>query len=405
MNTFCYQGMTRYGEAVSGEIKGFGEGDVSEKLKRQGISPTQLVMKTVKTPFFSREVSNPFKKGPNLDDLAHFNWELHYLLKSGIPLLAALQGLENNYHDHPFGPVIRQLIATLYAGHKLSTALAEHPKFFDKLMISMIRIGEITNKLDEMFLLHHQYLNKSKMFKRQLTDILKQPILGLVGITGTLFVINVSVVPSLVRIFKTFNAELPFLTRLMIAMSEFTVNFWPHMLASLILSLLGFRLYISTQSGRYKWHKAIFRLPMIGQLLYRFTVVRLISSLSVAIHAGIPPSHALALVLGTCENAYARDRINKILEKVERGASFSDSVAAVKFFDPMIQQMIDVGEKTSNFPEMIREVAEFTNRELEHQIRATTSSMQPIFTLIMAIMVGFVAVSLFLPMWDIIYAV
>jgi MSHA biogenesis protein MshG len=405
VKSFHYQGVSRYGETVTGRLKGFDQGDVVKNLREQGISPTHIDIEKTGSAFLGRELRNPFKKTNGMDDMAHLSWELHYLLKSGVPLLTALEGLKNNYQGSHFEAIIKQLIATLYAGHTFSTALAEHPRYFDNLMVSMVRIGETTNKLDEMFLLHHQYLNRNRDFKRQLTNILKQPILGLVGITFTLLVINISVVPSLVRIFNTFHAELPFITRIMIEMSNVTVNYWPHMLATVAGLVIGFQLYVSTPAGRYKWHKTIFQLPMVGKLLRRFVIVRLINSLSVAIHAGIPSANALEMALETCENLYARDKVKQILKKMDMGISFAESVVMVDFFDPMIQQMIDVGEKTSNFAEMISDVAEFTNRELEHKIQATTSSMQPIFTLVLAVMVGFVAISLFLPMWDIIYAV
>lgn len=405
MNKFQYQGRTPYGEVVRGVVEGFDETAVAEKLSAQGITVTDIRAVSGGWAFLAKEVPNPFREKSDLDALTHLTWELHYLIKAGIPLIQALEGLQRNYARHFFGPVIRQMMITLHAGYNLSTALAEHPHFFNELMISMVRIGERTDRLSEMFLLYHQYLNTSRNFRRQLVDILKQPTLGIIGIIGLFFLINLAIVPALVRIFRLFHADLPLPTRMMIALSTGVSEHWHHLLIGLVVALILFRLAILTRRGRLAWHRFIFYLPVVGRLLYQFMIVRMISSLSVAIHAGIPPTLALTMVMETIDNTYVHGKMKRILYRLETGASFTESMASVDFFDPMIVQMLDVGEKTSRFGEMIQEVAIFSNRELDHRISSTTSSLQPILTMIMAVMVGFVAVTLFVPMWDIIYAI
>jgi MSHA biogenesis protein MshG len=208
------------------------------------------------------------------------------------------------------------------------------------------------------------------------------------------------VIPAFAKVYAGFHAELPIITKILIGSSNFMVNYWLAMLAMIIGAAVFFRYYISTPDGHYKWDKYKFKLPVVGEVILKSTLSRFARGMALSFKSGMPILQGMNVVSMVVDNEFMRSRIEQMRDGVERGESILRTATAAEVFNPVVLQMISVGEESGDMDGMMLEVAEMYEREVKYDVAALSSKIEPILIVVLGIMVLILALGVFLPMWD-----
>ena len=402
MPIFEYKGRNNQGQAVDGNIEANSADAVARQLLNTGITPINIIQatkeQTSKDNNFSFDLNK--NKKPALDDLVLFSRQMYTLLRAGVPIIRAITGLADTTRNQVLQRTLHSLRIEIEGGHELSTALAQHPEIFSHLFISMVQVGENTGNLDEVFLQISGYLEREKNTKDQIKAAMRYPAFVLIAITIAMFIINMWVIPTFAKVFEGFNAQLPLPTRILLAISEFTVSYWYVIAGILLVTFFSIRHYINTEKGHWQWDRLMTRIPVIGSIVLRATLARFARSFSMSLSAGVPLVTGLTLVSRAVDNVFIGGHIADMRNGVERGDTLTRTAAATEMFTPLVIQMLTVGEETGNVDEMLTEVADFYDREVDYDVKNLTSAIEPILIVFIGIMVLVLALGVFLPMWD-----
>jgi len=213
-------------------------------------------------------------------------------------------------------------------------------------------------------------------------------------------IINIFVIPAFAKIYQGYKAELPAITRGLIAFSNFMVEYWPVMLGALVAAIFAFRSYVATEAGRLRWDRFKLKIPVAGKIVLKATLARFARSFSLAVRSGVPAVQALVMVAHTVDNEYVAGRIDGMREGVERGESLLRTATASGIYTPIVLQMVAVGEESGALDDMMTEVADMYQREVEYELKTLSSQIEPILIIALGALVLLLALGVFLPMWD-----
>ena len=329
-----------------------------------------------------------------------FSRQMHTLLKSRVPILRALAGLQ----ESTFNPVLKEIIEAiridLEAGKELSSALQRHQKVFGDYYISLVRVGEATGLLDEVFLRLFEFLEFEKDMRQRVKAALRYPVFVICAMAAAVVLINVLVIPVFAKIFEAFKAELPLPTRMLLGFSDFMVSYWFVLIALAFGAVVLFRSWIATTAGRLVWDRYKLRIPIAGKIILKATLARFARSFALAMRAGVPIVNGLNVVANVVDNAFIAGRIVQMRDGVERGESVSRTSAATGVFTPVVLQMVAVGDETGELDDMMFEVAELYEREVDYELKSLASQIEPILIVFLGVLVLILALAVFLPIWD-----
>jgi MSHA biogenesis protein MshG len=213
-------------------------------------------------------------------------------------------------------------------------------------------------------------------------------------------VINLFVIPAFAKVYAGFKADLPVMTRVLVATSNFMVHNWLYMLASLVIAIVGFRFYIGTPAGRYNWDRLKLRLPLVGDIVTKGTMARFARSFALSSKSGVPIVQGLSVVAKTVDNAYISGRIEQMRDGVERGETIFRTALTTGVFTPVVMQMLAVGEETGELDTLLDEIGGMYEREVDYEIKNLSAKIEPILITCLGVMVLVLALGVFLPIWD-----
>jgi len=398
---FSYRGRNARGELVRGVLENSDSGAVADQLLNSGVSPIDITAtggpKEESAPgWFRRLVAERV----TLEDLLLFSRQMYTLLKAGVPILKSLGALQESATQPAFADMLQDVRTSLDTGRDLSTAMRRHPKVFSPFYVSMVRVGELTGALEEVFLRLFNHLEFEREIKNQVTQALRYPAFVIAVMAVALVIINIFVIPAFARIFANFKAELPLMTKVLLAFSNFMVTYWPALLGLAIGAFVLFRVWVGTPAGRYAWDRFKLRIPIAGKIVTKATLARFARSLSIALKSGVPIVQALSVVEQVVDNTYIGQRIEQIRDGVERGETLLRTTVTTGVFTPVVLQMISIGEESGELDEMLREVAEMYQREVEYELKTFSAQLEPILIVMLGALVLVLALGVFLPMWD-----
>jgi len=281
MAIFNYKGRTPDGDIVTGEYEAATSTDAANYLLGTGVTPIQIE-EIVEEEQQLESIFDSFNKDktPSLNDLIMFCRQMATLLKAGISILPALQGLKNHIEHPGLAKAIGQISDDLENGRTMSGSMQQFPKIFPALFVSMVNVGENTGMLDRAFLQIYKYLEVDKNTQDQIKSATRYPMFVMIALVMAIVILNIFVIPSFSKVFDSFDSELPLATQILIGSSEFMVNYWPALLIITIMAVVGIRSYIKTTAGKYKWDKLKLRLPLVGTIIERATLARFARSFS-----------------------------------------------------------------------------------------------------------------------------
>ncbi len=398
MTHFSYKGRNAQGETVEGALDAESAGACADELYREGVTPVEINAVSFGSKknwlgFFVREKVSQV-------DLMLFSRQMHTLLKAGVPILRALSGLQESMHNKAFAAAIASVRGNLDSGRELSVSLSRQPQIFSPFYVNMVRVGETTGMLDEVFLRLYRYLEFEHRAREQIRSALRYPAFVIAALLVALVVVNLFVIPVFAKVYSGFHVGLPAITRLLIAFSDFWVKFWPLMLAGGMACVYAFRFYVGTSRGRYQWDKFKLGLPVVGEIIRKATLARFARSFSLASQSGVPIVLGFSVVAQVVENAYVSERIEGMRSGVERGESILRTAINAGIFNPVVLQMIAVGEETGQVDDLMHEVAEMYEHEVEYEVANLGAKIEPLLIVGLGILVLILALGVYLPLWD-----
>lgn len=400
MALYQYKARNSRGDAVTGQVEASSADAVASQLLNSGVTPVDIKEVKAQSSALDDLKRRLVSSRPALDDLLLFCRQMYTLAKSGVPIIRGITGLAETSRNAMLSDTLYRIRVDLESGRDLSTAMAQYPNIFTPLMVSMVRVGENTGRLDEAFLQLAQYLELERDTKDRVKMALRYPIFVMVAIAVAIAVVNIWVIPVFAQVFKSMKVELPWQTRLLIGTSGFFVAYWQYLLAGLTATIIGLRYYIQTEEGRYRWDKFKLRLPIAGNIILRATLGRFARSFAMTSRAGVPLIQSLTAVSYAVDNAYISDRIQAMRTGIERGDTLTRTAAATSMFTPLVLQMMAVGEETGAVDDMMDEVASFYEREVDYDIKNLSAAIEPVLIVAIGILVLILALGVFLPMWD-----
>lgn len=401
MPFFAYKARDARGQLMQGVLESTDSGAVADHLNNVGITPVEIALarKPVldsKNDWWSRLKEEKVRPM----DVQLFSRQIYTLLKAGVPIMRSLAGLQESAINKSFAGVLKDIRESLDSGRELSAAMRRHPQVFNPFYVSMVRVGEMTGRMDEIFLRLFNYLEFDRTMRERIRSALRYPMFVVIAISLAIVVINLFVIPAFAKVYAGFNAELPMMTKILIHTSSFTVKFWPLILALIVAAVIAFKLYIATPNGRYRWDKAKLRIPLAGRIMHKGAMARFARSFALATKSGVPIIQALNGVGQTVDNKYIESRVEQIRDGVERGESILRTATTTGVFTPVVLQMIAVGEETGEMDNLMEEIADMYEREMDYELKTLSANIEPILIVALGILVLILALGVFLPIWD-----
>ena len=404
MPTFKYTGRAANGSQVTGVIEADNSTAVAEQLSRKYIIPVSIEGGgKAKATGSAKDIDIGDLLGFNqvsLDDLIVFCRQMYALVKSGVPILRAINGMAESSTSIKLKSALTDISAQLEGGFPLSTAMHKHPKLFTPLFVSLVHVGENTGNLDDAFLKLAGYFEREQETRKRIKTALRYPSFVLIALVAALVILNIFVIPTFADMFSRLGADLPWATKMLIASSNFFLNFWPHMLIGSVVGYFSLRHYLKTPKGMYFWDRRKLKLPIVGGVIERSILSRFAHSFAIILRAGVPMTTGLTLVADAVDNTYMRDKIVAMRASIESGESLLRAAVTSTLFTPLVLQMIAVGEETGRVDELLAEVGDYYEREVDYELSTLTARIEPIMIAIVAGMVLILALGIFTPMWD-----
>ena len=400
MPHFDYKGRDGRGQLVQGVLEGADSGAVAGQLFAIGVTPLEITPTEAPGrdgPGFFEQLNQP-KVGDT--DVLLFCRHMYTLLKAGVPIMGALKGLQESAENKALSGVIQDIRENLDSGRELSSCLARHPKVYDPFYVSMVRVGELTGTLEEVFLRLFNHLEFEKFMREQVKSAVRYPMFVVGAMALAIVIINIFVIPAFAKVYQGFKTELPAMTKALIGFSNFMVAYWPVMLVALVAAIFAFRAYVGTTKGRLKWDEFKMKIPIAGPIILKATLARFARSFALAIRSGVPAVQALTIVANTVDNTHVARKIESMREGVERGESVLKTALATSIFTPIVLQMVAVGEETGALDDLMAEIADMYQREVEYDLKSIASQIEPVLVVSLGVMVLILALGVFLPIWD-----
>jgi MSHA biogenesis protein MshG len=399
---FAYKGRNARGELMQGVLEATDSGAVADQLFGTGVTPIEITPTRKKAGSAGGEGwwARLTEKKVTSMDVQLFSRQIYTLLKAGVPIMRGLAGLQESAINKSFGRVIKDLRESLDSGRELSAAMKRHPECFSAFYLSMVRVGEMTGRLQEVFLRLFDHLEFDRDMRERVKTAMRYPTFVIIAMIAAMVVVNIFVIPQFEKVFASFHTELPLMTRLLIGTSRFTVSSWPVLLLGAIVAVVGFRSWIATPSGRYSWDRRKLRFPVAGKIIHKATMARFARSFALSTRSGVPIVQALTVVSQTVDNAFLCSRVEQMRDGVERGESILRTSTAAGVFTPIVLQMIAVGEETGSLDDLMDEIAQMYEREVDYELKTLSSQIEPILITFLGVMVLILALGIFLPIWD-----
>ncbi len=340
------------------------------------------------------------EKRVKVSDLATFTRQFATLLKSGIQLAESLNALVEQCTDRDMEKVLRNVKEDITGGGSLAESLARHPRYFNDLYVNMVRAGEASGNLDAVLTRIANYMQKQASLRGKISAAVTYPIVMVVVGTAVVIFLMSYVVPRITSILTQRNQELPLVTEILIAVSDFFKDYW--VIALVALVGLGFFMkgVLATEKGRLKWDTYILKIPIFGPLFSKQAISRFAVTFSTLLKSGLPALDALKIVAMVVNNARLTQVIQDIHGRIVEGADIATPIKRSKVFPPMIGYMVSVGEQSGQLEEILDRISESYEEEIDLSIQRLTALIEPVIIIILAIVVGFIIAAVLLPLLD-----
>jgi len=399
MGTYHYTGRDRTsGQQMDGRLEAPSQTAAVSILRDRGMLITSI--KEVAPRGTAKKQKRGRKRKITLDDLVIFSRQMATMVNAGLPLIEGLSVLSEQMENASFRAVIRQIEQDVESGEQLFEAMAKHPKVFNELYVNLIRAGEASGMLDQILMQLATYLEKAAALARKVKAAAIYPSIIITVALGVVTLLLMKVVPVFSEIFTSFDAELPYATRLLVsasyALRDNALYIFP------TIAILGFLLtrYIKTPSGRYQFDALMLKAPVVGPLMRKVAVAKFTRTFATLLRAGVNILISLEIVAKTAGNKIVEQAIDQTREAIREGESIATPLKDSGVFPPMVVRMIDIGERAGALDSMLQKIADFYEEQVETAVEGLTSLMEPLIICFLGVVVGGIVIAMFLPMFN-----
>jgi len=393
MARFVWKGKTRSGEAQRGVIAARSKEEAEVLLRQRQITVSSLREE-------GKEFNLPsFGGGVKEKDVAVFTRQFSVMIDAGLPLIQCLEILGSQQKNKNFANMINQTRSDVESGATLSDAMRKHGKAFDQLYVNMVAAGEAGGILDQILERLSVYIEKAVKLKAQVKSALIYPTVIVLVAISIVILIMYKVIPTFAAMFKSAGADLPGPTQITLNASKFIENYLIFIIIVLVLAFYAVRQYHKTFHGRRVVDKLMLKFPVIGGLLQKIAIARFCRTLSTLIASGVPILDGIEITARTSGNAIIEDTLMKVRKEIEEGKTIADPLSKYSLFPPMVVSMIGVGEATGAIDAMLSKIADFYEDEVDVAVAGLMSLLEPILIIFLGVVIGFIVVSLYLPIF------
>lgn len=400
MPIFQYVARSADGRQVTGTAEAVDQTTVVRMLREKGLTATSIKAGASKTARGSK------KKGKGgrvrLDDLVILSQQMAVMIRSGLPLIEVLNILGEQTERRLLANVMQQIERDVEGGASLTEAIQKHPNVFNTFYLSMIRAGEASGMLDSILDQVATYMERVAALQRKIRSALMYPVTVTIVAIGITFFLMVRVVPVFQEIFESFEGTLPWPTLITITISEFLQGYWWLMLLLGIAGWVGLNQWGKTSTGRMAIDRFKLTMPLFGPLMLKSSVAKFCRTLGTLIRSGVNILYALEITAKTSGNAVIEQAVYKTRASIQAGESLTKPLVEADVFPPMVTRMIDVGERTGALEGMLIKIADFYEDQVNTMVAGLTSLIEPLLIVFLGVVIGFVVVSMFLPMFKMI---
>ncbi|NLK62549.1 MAG: type II secretion system F family protein [Fusobacteria bacterium] len=396
MPIYKYKARDRDGLAITGELDIENQDILARKLDEMGYI---LISAEEAEEEKSNDIFAKFKKVKS-KQLVEFSVQMSTLIDAGITLVGALEVMEDQQEDILFKKIIRNIRKDILAGITFSQALEKEPKAFSKFYCSMIKAGEASGQLDMILNNLAKFLENEESNKSKVKAALVYPATMLFVSIAVVIFLMTQILPKFEMIFSGSGIELPLPTKIVLGISRFMQDYWMYLLGGTIALIVGFVVYTKDGKGRYYFDKFKFKIPIFGVLIKKVAISRFSRTLGILIGSSVPILNSLEIVKDTVGNMAVAVVVENIKNTVREGGIISEQIELSGLFPIMVSKMVSVGEASGTLEGMLLKVADFYDDEVEIEIKALTSVIEPIMIVAMGLIIGVIVLSVMLPMFD-----
>jgi type IV pilus assembly protein PilC len=397
MSTYVFKALDLAGGKARGEVEADSKQAVADQLKQRG-----LVVLDIADKHSSRNIELEFFKSVKPTELAIFARQLSTMISSGMSILRALYVLEEQTESKYLTETIVAVRKDVEAGLPLSDSMARHPKVFNPLFVAMTQAGEAGGVLEDALVRVADQLQKDAALRKQVKSAMVYPTLVVVFAVGVMMALVAFLVPVFENVFKEFGGELPAMTQVSVGLSKLVTQDWWAMFGSLAVIVVAFIKWKKSSWGRRQWDHFRLHIPMrIGTIVQQIAVARWSRTLASLTAAGVPLLQALEITGRTGGNVAVEEAMDGVISSVKRGGTIAAPLAQAPIFPTMVTHMVGVGEETGALDQMLDRVAEFYEEQVEASVKTLTSILEPVMIIVIGGIVGFIVISMYLPLFEI----
>ncbi|MGB9770196.1 MULTISPECIES: type II secretion system F family protein [Caldisericum] len=396
MSEFKYVAVDKTGKTVKGIISASNKNEVHTILEKKGLYPLEIVERKIpkiklNLQFISRRIKD--------DELILFTSELATLLQSGLTIVDALQGLYEQEENPYLRKIILQIKEDIESGTSISNAFKKYPRVFSPIYISLLSVGEATGRLDKVLDGLYQYLDRDLESRRKISSAFAYPKFVVFVVTLVVVFMLSFVLPRFVSMFASSGAKLPTPTRILLNVSNFVRLKWYILVAIVVVVYLIYRIIYSTPKGRILIDQLKLKIPLFGRISKLGSLSRFVRSLALISGSGYNILEGLLIASNTSDNAYIINEIKNIVNDIQSGESLSESLSHRSFFPKVMVQMVSVGERSGLLDTSLTRLADLWDKSIDFTLKNLASKIEPTLILILGVIVGFIALAMYLPMF------
>ena len=390
------------GELVAGNMDAPDADTVGQELGRMGHFPIAIKSKLTAEDSNKGEKVDPMERFQKIKpkELVLFTRQMSTLFNAGIPVLAILIAMEEQVESPKFKRTVKKIRMDIEGGNSISEAMAKHPTVFSDLYVSMMEAGEAGGVMDELLKRLADLLEKQADTDAKVKGAMKYPKIVVSAMGVAVIVLMIFVVPIFVKMFAKAKIELPLATQILIGANKAFFDYWYLLLGGTILLIIAFKKYTATEKGRYQWDYFMLKVPIMGPIVLRSSMAKFARVFSTLQSGGVSILEILNVTAKVVDNSVISAIIRGLRDSVQEGTGLAAPLKKSGLIPPLVIQMIGAGEDSGSLDEMLEKVADYYDQEVDHAVKNLSTMIEPILLLFMAGLVLFLALAIFMPMWD-----
>jgi len=401
MPNYSYQAINESGKNVAGTLEAESVDMANALILGLGLIPSKLSLtQGASGDDWLSKLKSVTTGAVKVSDLIIFTKQFRSMLGAGVPILRLLEVLELQTESYGLKEAVAKIVNDIRQGSSISDAFGKHPKIFSHLYCSMVKAGELSGNLPSVLDRLIYIIDHEAKIKADIKSALRYPMIVLIALGVAFVVLLTFVVPQFATTFAKSGLDLPLPTKICLILSKYLKNYWYVILTLIGIVVFGLRAYFKTENGGLVKDTFVLEIPILGPLFKKAALSRFASIFAILQTSGVPVMQSLSILSATIGNIAMSKDFNYVRDRIEEGAGISGPLKAAKYFPPMVVDMIAIGEESGNIDEMLREITKHYDDEVEYAVKGLSDAIGPILIVGLAAVVGFFALAIFLPMWD-----